>query len=96
MRSLIDINQIVKSGNSNKKIHKFSQQFLNNDENTLNIIPPGLLPSENELDDFVTFELSCIDSHDKNQQKFVNVAAITKSRKNLIVSFKSSLIIFKK
>ena len=94
MRSLIDINQIVTPGDSNKKYQKFSKQFLNNDEKTLNIIPPGLLPSENELDDFETFELSCIDSNDKSQQKFINVAAITKSRKSLIVSCK--ILIFLK
>ena len=97
MRSLIDLSQIVKPGplNNNyvnKKYEKFSKQFLNDDEKTLNIIPPGLLPSDSELEDYETFEMSCIDNNNHNniqQRQFINVTAVTKTRKNVIVSLRS-------
>jgi hypothetical protein len=95
MRSPINIYDIIKSApvennnnNYSKKTSKFTKHFINSDINTLNIKPPGLLPSDNETDDYDTYSLSEI-TEISNIRQEIDVTAVTKNkkRKNLIVSF---------
>lgn len=92
MRSPINIYDIIKpvennNNNYSKKSSKFTKHFINSDINTLNIIPPGLLPSDNETDEYDTYSLSEI-TEISNIRQEIDVTAVTKNkkRKNIIVS----------
>lgn len=106
MRTPINIDHIVQSSNdhnSNGKNSTYVKHFITSDKNSLKIVPPGVLPSDNELDnaddDDESYSLSEIKAITitqnpigiDNNNKQISSNKIAKNKKNFTVSLKNHI-----